>query len=105
MLPTISKRSYSPLYMPGFFDDDFLPLFKNRSNSMPAVNIREDEKRYSLDLAVPGMEKKDLKSISKRIYLQYPLKPGMNRKKTVTVTRGKSSAIHRSAGIFRYLKM
>ncbi len=61
MLPTISKRSYSPLYMPGFFDDDFLPLFKNRSNSMPAVNIREDEKRYSLDLAVPGMEKKDLK--------------------------------------------
>ncbi len=28
---------------------------------MPAVNIREDEKNYSLELAVPGMDKKDLK--------------------------------------------
>ena len=28
---------------------------------MPAVNIREDEKNYILDLAVPGMDKKDLK--------------------------------------------
>jgi len=28
---------------------------------MPAVNIREDEKNYNLELAVPGMEKKDLK--------------------------------------------
>jgi HSP20 family protein len=28
---------------------------------MPAVNIREDEKRFTLDLAVPGIEKKDLK--------------------------------------------
>ena len=28
---------------------------------MPAVNIREDEKTYILDLAVPGMDKKDLK--------------------------------------------
>ena len=28
---------------------------------MPAVNIREDEKSYILDLAVPGMDKKDLK--------------------------------------------
>jgi len=28
---------------------------------MPAVNIREDEKNFVLDLAVPGMDKKDLK--------------------------------------------
>jgi HSP20 family protein len=28
---------------------------------LPAVNIREDEKRFVLDLAVPGIEKKDLK--------------------------------------------
>jgi len=28
---------------------------------MPAVNIREDEKFYTLDLAVPGIDKKDLK--------------------------------------------
>jgi HSP20 family protein len=28
---------------------------------MPAVNIREDEKSFTLDLAVPGIDKKDLK--------------------------------------------
>ena len=28
---------------------------------MPAVNIREDEKKYILELAVPGIDKKDLK--------------------------------------------
>lgn len=28
---------------------------------MPAVNIREDENNYILELAVPGMDKKDLK--------------------------------------------
>ena len=28
---------------------------------MPAVNIREDEKNYVLDLAIPGIDKKDLK--------------------------------------------
>ena len=61
MLPTISTRSFRPFYMPGFFDDDLFPMTNNRSNSLPAVNIREDEKRFILDLAVPGIEKKDLK--------------------------------------------
>jgi HSP20 family protein len=28
---------------------------------MPAVNIKEDEKRFMLDLAVPGIDKKELK--------------------------------------------
>jgi len=61
MLPTIAKRSFRPFYMPGFFDDDLLPMISNRSNSMPAVNIREDDKKFTLDLAVPGIDKKDLK--------------------------------------------
>lgn len=61
MLPTITKRSFRPFYMPNLFDDDFFPVLSNRTSSMPAVNIREDEKKFYLDLAVPGMEKKDLK--------------------------------------------
>jgi HSP20 family protein len=28
---------------------------------MPAVNIKEDEKKYTLELAVPGIDRKDLK--------------------------------------------
>ena len=61
MLPTISRRSFRPFYMPNIFDDDFFPVVSDRTSSMPAVNIREDEKSYVLDLAIPGMDKKDLK--------------------------------------------
>jgi HSP20 family protein len=62
MLPTITRRSYRPFYMPNLFDDDFFPGLSNRtSSSMPAVNIREDEKNYLLDLAIPGINKNDLK--------------------------------------------
>lgn len=61
MLPTITRRSFRPFYMNSIFDDDFFPAVPTRSSSLPAVNIREDEKRFILDLAVPGMDKKDLK--------------------------------------------
>jgi len=61
MLPTITKRSFRPFYMPNLFNDDFFPVLSNRSTSMPAVNIMEDEKHYNLELAVPGIDKKDLK--------------------------------------------
>ena len=61
MLPTITRRSFRPFYMPNIFDDDFFPVLSNRASSMPAVNIREDEKNYVLDLAIPGIDKKDLK--------------------------------------------
>ena len=61
MLPTITRRSFSPFYMPNVFDEDFFNLFQNRPSTLPAVNIREDEKNYTLDLAIPGIDKKDLK--------------------------------------------
>ncbi|MGC1391208.1 MAG: Hsp20/alpha crystallin family protein [Bacteroidales bacterium] len=61
MLPTITRRSFRPFFMPDIFNDDFFPVLSNRNGSMPSVNIREDEKNYILDLAVPGIEKKDLK--------------------------------------------
>lgn len=61
MLPTITKRSFRPFYMSSLFDDDFFPVMTSRTSSVPSVNIREDEKTYTLELAVPGMEKKDLK--------------------------------------------
>jgi HSP20 family protein len=61
MLPTITRKSYRPFYMPNLFNDDFFPALSSRTSSMPAVNIREDEKYYNLELAVPGIDKKDLK--------------------------------------------
>lgn len=61
MLPTITRRSFRPFYMSDFFNDDFLPGLTSRSNSLPAVNIREDEKNYFLDLAIPGIDKNNLR--------------------------------------------
>jgi len=61
MLPTIRKRNLNPFYMSNLFDDDFLPFLSSASTSMPAVNIKESDKNYVLDLAIPGMDKKDLK--------------------------------------------
>ncbi len=60
MLPTIAKRTFSP-FLSNLFDDDFFPVLTNRTSSLPAVNIRENEKSIMLELAVPGMDKKDLK--------------------------------------------
>jgi HSP20 family protein len=61
MLPTISRSSFKPFYMPNLFDDDFFPVISNRTSSMPAVNIREDETNFILELAVPGIDKNELK--------------------------------------------
>jgi HSP20 family protein len=60
MLPTITRRTFSP-FLSNLFDDDFFPVLNNRTSSMPAVNIKENDKSYFLELAVPGMDKKDLK--------------------------------------------
>ena len=63
MLPTITTRSFRPFYMTNFFDGEFSPMLSNNNarSTMPAVNIREDDKNYVLDFAIPGFDKKDLK--------------------------------------------
>lgn len=59
MLPTITKRGYSPLFMSDFFDNDVNSLFGTKK-SVPAVNIREEEKSYGIEMALPGVEKSDV---------------------------------------------
>lgn len=61
MLPTILKNNW----MPGIFDD-FLGnnLMNDRFNSdftssLPSVNIIEDKEEFRIDLAAPGLNKKD----------------------------------------------
>ena len=61
MLPVITRRNYKPLTLSDFFNEDFFPTFNRNTGSLPAVNIREDEKAFFLELAVPGMDKKDLR--------------------------------------------
>ncbi len=55
-------RDFFPT-IPSFFermgwDDDFLPAFRN-GKRIPAVNISETEKEFLVEVAAPGMTKKD----------------------------------------------
>ncbi len=59
MLPSLTRKEFRPFYLGSIFDDDFFPVTSRGSS--PAVNIREDDKRFILDLAVPGMDRKDMK--------------------------------------------
>jgi HSP20 family protein len=61
MLPTITRRNFRPFHMSNFFDNDIFPATTGSPDSTPAVNIREDEKNYSIELAIPGIDKKNLK--------------------------------------------
>ncbi len=55
------QRNEFPVFgdmMTNLFDDSFFkPLKKIHNNNIPAVNISEDENGYSIQLAVPGMQK------------------------------------------------
>ncbi|MBB6610664.1 Hsp20/alpha crystallin family protein [Pontibacter sp. Tf4] len=43
------------------FDNDMflMPMRFGKGNNMPAANMRETEKEYAVDLAVPGMDRND----------------------------------------------
>ncbi|MEX6690671.1 Hsp20/alpha crystallin family protein [Danxiaibacter flavus] len=45
-----------------FFDmGNLWPAWSERSSSLPAVNVSEDEKCYCVDVAAPGFKKEDFK--------------------------------------------
>lgn len=66
MLPTVFKtrRRYVPgnifdellndTHIPSFAGSDFI-----RNRNLPAVNVEETEKGYLIEMAVPGLDKKD----------------------------------------------
>ena len=63
MLPIIRKRSMWPDFTNDFFNDDFFyPIIKRQNNvkNTPAVNISEDDEQFKIELAAPGIDKKDL---------------------------------------------
>lgn len=55
------NRSYVPAYWDDFFNDKFFNQLKSTdsNNSLPAVNVSEDEKGYTIEVAVPGIAKDD----------------------------------------------
>jgi HSP20 family protein len=63
MLPVLNKTNYLPSYADDFFGDDFLSGIFGQSTgvSKPAVNIKEDKEDFKIEVAAPGLSKKDFK--------------------------------------------
>ena len=60
MLP--ARKFYGQNFMPDFFNDFFGNMALDGGNAKsPAVNVMEDDQRYMLELAAPGMTKDDFK--------------------------------------------
>ena len=54
MLPVLFKDSWFPTVFDGFLNTDFMP---RANTTAPAVNVKEDEKAYTMELAAPGIKK------------------------------------------------
>ena len=54
MLPVMSSNSWFPTVFDDFFNSDWMPKMKATA---PAVNVKEDQKEYTMELAVPGIKK------------------------------------------------
>jgi HSP20 family protein len=64
MLPAIIKRrGYFPTWNDHLFNNDLFSAFfsDGADYSVPAVNIRETDKQFEIEMAVPGMTRDDLK--------------------------------------------
>lgn len=60
MLPRLMRNSMLPSWVDEFFDTSFWPeLQGNERASVPAVNIMEDQDQFIIEVAAPGLEKKD----------------------------------------------
>lgn len=54
MLPVMNSNSWFPTVFDDFFNSDWMPKMKATA---PAVNVKEDSKAYTMDVAVPGIKK------------------------------------------------
>jgi HSP20 family protein len=62
MLPRLRNTTLFPGWVDDFFSASNWPDLEVKAGaSMPAVNIKEDDNQYIIDVAAPGMDKKDFK--------------------------------------------
>lgn len=56
MLPVFSRNTWMPELFNDFFDTDFM----GRANATaPAINVKESDGEYTVELAAPGLKKED----------------------------------------------
>ena len=56
MIPVNRKNSWLPDVFNDFFDTDFMP---KANATAPAINVKESEIDYEVEVAAPGMTKED----------------------------------------------
>ena len=56
MLPVLNRNSWIPDVFSDFFDTDFMPRV---NATAPAINVKETDKAYTVELAAPGLKKED----------------------------------------------
>ena len=54
MLPVMFQNSWMPTVFEDFLNNDWMPRAKSTA---PAVNVKESEKAYTMELAAPGIKK------------------------------------------------
>ena len=54
MLPVRFKNSWFPTVFEDFLNNDFMP---RANTTAPAVNVRVDDKAYTMEVAAPGIKK------------------------------------------------
>lgn len=62
MLPKLRNTSIYPGWVDDFFSATHWPDMETKLRvTMPAINVKEDDDQYIIDVAASGMEKKDFK--------------------------------------------
>ena len=56
MLPVLNRNTWMPEVFNDFFDNDFM-LRPNAT--APAINVKETDSEYTVELAAPGLKKED----------------------------------------------
>ena len=54
MLPVLNSNYWFPTMFDEFFNNEWMPKAKATA---PAVNVKEDAKAYTMEIAVPGVKK------------------------------------------------
>ena len=61
MLPTIKRQNnWLPTIFNDFFNDDWFPMRSMAANT-PAINVKENDKAFLVEIAAPGMTKDDFR--------------------------------------------
>jgi len=59
--PVTRKGSYVPSIFDDLFNNDIARDFFSNERATPAVNVSEDENKFNIEVAAPGLDKKDFK--------------------------------------------